>query len=145
MNPIDSQKQFRYFIQQNSSIDLSLEKITNTVDVVSDYVPNGEYFYIEYSSELNSHRNLFNRADEIVFSNSLRIIKTDYVFSDANKLDTSEVYVHTADNSIWISLSSGVISEEFGREYEFDVGEQIFHMYKGKDNQWRIFEWYEKN
>ena len=143
-SPVNSTDQFRYYIQYKNSAELSLENISKIVDLDRDYIPKGEYLYIEYSSEVNLHRNLFDSKNEIVFLEPLSISKIDYVFKDESKTDTTEAFVHTSDNSI--RISSSVILQNYGvRDIEFDVTEQIFHIYKGSDNQWRIFEWFELN
>lgn len=143
----DNQQQFRFYIQSTTAIDTTLHHIPTTrkVYLKEDYIPIGNYMYLDYSEEMRVHTNLLATDNEIIFTTALRILKKDYIIIVTDTAtDTIAGIIHT--DKAKITITSEVLLKALGkRTVEFPIGEQVFYCQRDQNNLWRIKFWYELN
>ena len=149
---IYSDSLFRFYIQHNIYKKQNLEtidKINRTVTLELDYakIPQTEYWYLTSTQEIDIHKKLFNRDNEIEFLKGLQIkdkvLKLD---SSDNRDEPDSLYILSIEKPV-IQISSPVIYEVYGtRSKSFDVGEQTFVVKKAHvdgEQLWKILYWFE--
>ena len=142
---IFSDSLFRFYIQYNIYKDQNLDKINRTVNLEIDYVPKTEYWYLTSSDEINIHRKLFERGNEIDFSpNGLAHIDTElFIDSTTNPGTFDSLYILKRDKP-WITIKSSIIESKYGKkEFTFEGGEQTFIVKRDSNKMWKILYWFE--
>ena len=152
---IYSDSLFRFYIQHNiykkqnlKTIDKINRTVTlDTLELDNTKIPQTEYWYLTSTQEIDIHKKLFNRDNEIEFLKGLQIkdkeLKLD---SSNNRNEPDSLYILSIEKPV-IQISSPVIYEAYGtRSKSFDVGEQTFVVKKAKingDELWKILYWFE--
>ncbi|MGD9199971.1 MAG: hypothetical protein PVI26_00270 [Chitinispirillia bacterium] len=149
---IYSDSHFRFYIQHNIYKKQNLktiDKINRTVTLELDYakIPKTEYWYLTSTQEIDLHKKLFNRDNEIEFLKGLQIKDKELKLDSSNsRNEPDSLFILSIEKPV-IQISSPVIYEEFGtRSKSFDVGEQTFVLKKTKvngDELWKILYWFE--
>ncbi len=137
---IYSDNEFRFYIQYNTSKLENLEHINKVTNLDIENVPKGDYLFLDYSEEYSIHTKLFDRNNEIVFTEPLEVVDIKYPSLELFP-DTIDVIIYTDEARI--SITSDVILKAYGqRTYEFLVGEQVFFLKKDNEGLWKIHLWF---
>ena len=150
-----SEEDFRFYVvndQKYISDELQhinknqYEKVVIDKDVDFVVADDSTYIYLTYGEEVNLHRNMFRKTEEIVFG-ILDPYRIDYfdtavITGDSVYYDTVEAIVYL--NETDITMTSDLFSPIYGnRKVKFMVEKQVFFMKKGEDDLWRIRLWFE--
>lgn len=127
---------FKYYVADNFAIGNELTKIKDFEILENElYVANTRYLVVKYSEEVRLHKNMFEKASDISFSQPLTIADSEIQYTD---LDSMEAYAKLNETTITIELESGKV--------EFEIENQVFHLKKDTtDSQWKIYRWFELN
>ncbi len=150
-----SEEEFRFYVvndQEYISADLQhinknqFEKVIIDKEVDFIVADDSTYIYLTYGEEVNIHRNMFRKTEEIVFG-ILDLYRIDYfdtlvTIGDSTYYDTTEAIVYL--NETDITMTSDMFSPIYGnRSVKFQVAKQVFFMKKGNKDLWRIRLWFE--
>lgn len=150
-----SKEEFRFYIEHNQTyIDTALQQINKnqfekvTIDKNVDFIvaDDSTYIYITSVEEVDLHRNMFRKTEQIVFGifDPYRIdyFDTAITIGDSTYYDTLEAIVYL--NETDITMTSDKFSPIYGnRSVRFEVAKQVFFMKKDSKNLWRIRLWFE--
>ena len=150
-----SEDEFRFYVVNDQGyVDSNLQHINKnqfekvTIDKNVDFfvADDSIYIYLTYSEEVNLHRNMFNKTEDIVCGifDPYRIdyFDTAITIGDSTYYDTLEAIVYL--NETDITMTSDIFIPIYGnRQVKFMVAKQVFFMKKDNKDLWRIRLWFE--
>ena len=150
-----SEEEFRFYIVNDQDyINTDLQHINKNqfekviIDKNVDFIvaDDSTYIYLTYGEEVNIHRNMFRKTEQIVFG-ILDPYRIDYfdtlvIIDDTTYYDTTEAIVYL--NETDITMTSDMFSPIYGnRSVKFQVAKQVFFMKKDNKGLWRVRLWFE--
>jgi hypothetical protein len=109
-------------------------------DTLLHYIVESPYYYYwTQELEIQSHRNLFSKAESIEFTVRPSVNPGDFRYLADEKGDTTNVEVLMTNGQITIKVNAGTFTEE----YTIMIDRQVFFLERDPAGLWVIRKWYD--